>query len=96
MEIKLLQFKENKSKGDELYTVRECEIEDWMLTIIKNEKHPFYSVYAKKYVRDENRRMIWYMETSANQATSYHQAKTVAMKLYDIVLWYKPPIPWKE
>lgn len=96
MQITILNFKENKSKSDDLYKVRDCEIEDWMLTIIKNEKHPFYSVYAKRYVRNENKRMVWYMEVSGNQAETFHQAKSIAMKLYGIVLWYNPPKPWKE
>lgn len=89
-----LWFVQVKDK-DPKYQNWECEIDNWIIRILKNKNHPFYSVYAKRYV-EENWALRWYMEISSTKATTLWEAKQIAEKMYDIVLWYKVPWPWKE
>lgn len=90
----MLLFKEVKDK-DPNYRNWECKIDEWMMRILKNTNHPFYSIYIKKYVREEWR-VVWYIELSSNKAETLLWAKQIAEKMYDIVLWYKVPEPWRE
>jgi len=89
-----LWFIEVKDK-DAKYKNWECEIEWGIVRILKHKDHPFYSVYARRYVQ-ENDIAQWYMEISSQKATNLWEAKEIAEKMYDIVLWYKVPWPWKE
>lgn len=90
----MLLFKEVKDKDPD-YRNWECEIEEWMIRILKNKNHPFYSTYIKKYVREEWR-VVWYIELSSNKAETLVWAKQIAEKMHDIVLWYRVPDPWRE
>lgn len=89
----MLAFYEVEDK-DINYQNWECEIDGGILRILKHKANPFYSVYARRYVK-ENGVTQWYMEISSQKATSLTDAKNVAEKMYDIVLWYKVPW-WKE
>lgn len=90
----MLLFKEIKD-NDPNYRNWECNLDDGIVRILKNQNHPFYSVYIKHYSM-ENKRIVWYIEISSNKATTLAWAKKVAEKMYDIVLWYKAPEPWRE
>ena len=90
----MLLFKETKDK-DPNYKNWECKIDDWMIRILKNQYHSFYSVYARRYVKEDDI-IQWYMEISSQKATTLAWAKQIADKMYDIVLWYKVPEPWRE
>lgn len=95
---KQLSFKKSIDKN---YTKRDAEIEDnWpKITILKNGYHPFYSVYAKNYPKEVDWQAKWYIEISSSRGLDLEQAKTIAGKLYDIVIWYKTPEPnneWKK
>ena len=80
------------------YHMWEAEIDwwyGWYARILKNTNTNTYSVYVKRYAT-EWMKSRWYMEISSQKATSLAQATNIAEKMYDIVLWYKVPWPWKE
>lgn len=86
----MLKFEINKDKTDANFEVSECITGDTRLTIIKGKKSWFVSVFARRDVFDENRSKEWYIEIWDHSPTSYIDAKRLAEKLLDIVLWYKP------
>ena len=86
----MLKFKINKDKTDANFEVSELENGDVRLTIIKWKKSGLVSVFARRDVNDENGYRQWYIEIWDHSATSYVDAKHLAEKLQDIVLWYKP------
>ena len=86
----MLKFEVNKDKTDANFEVSECITGDVRLTIIKGKKSGFVSVFARRDVFDENRNKEWYIEIWDHSPTSYTDAKRLAEKLLDIVLWYKP------
>lgn len=86
----MLKFEINKDKTDANFEVSECITGDVRLTIIKWKKSGFVSVFARRDVFDENRNKEWYIEIWDHSPTSYIDAKHLAEKLLDIVLWYKP------
>lgn len=86
----MLKFKIIKDKTDANFEVSECITGDVRLTIIKSIKSWFVSVYARRDVYDANHSKLWYIEIWDHSPESYTDAKRLAEKLLDIVLWYKP------
>ena len=86
------------SQKDWEFQIWELEYQWVNLRIIKNKFSEMYSVYARKYVDDLDKcwYIAWFCEVSSNHARNLMQAKSVAGKLVDIVLWYNPPKPWRE
>ena len=87
-----MEFKLNKeaSKGD--YKVFECTLDNTRLTIIQATT---VSVFARRTVH-EWINYLWYIEISNHTAKNFTEAKRLAKKMYEIVLWYKPIQLWKE
>lgn len=86
----MLKFEINKDKTDANFEVSECITGDVRLTIIKWKKSGFVSVFARRDVFDDKRNKEWYIEIWDHSPESYTDAKRLAEKLLDIVLWYKP------
>lgn len=86
-----LDFEVDNSMKAQWYSMWQTSLNAWWyIRILKAKQHDFYSVYAKLY------KDMGYMEISSSKAKTLPQAKQIASKLYDIVLWYNPPEPWKE
>lgn len=92
----MLTFKLNKEKSDSNFKISECEIKDCRFTIIKWKEAGLVSVFVRKDVCDKLWQRIGYIEIWDHRATDWTDAKRLAEKLYDIVLWYKPVELWKE
>ena len=92
---KWISFYERDDVSDKWYKIWQADIELWHIQILKNKRHEFYSVYIKKAIKEDNKE-TGYIELSSHKATNLWQAKQIAEKMYDIVLWYKVPWPWKE
>ena len=89
----MFKFELNKEKSDKNFQIYECEIEDARLTIIK---WTTCSVFVKREVYDESHTYLWYMELGNHTPATFTDAKRLAEKMYDIVLWYKPLSLWNE
>lgn len=93
----MLKFKINKEKSDERFEFMECEIENWMITIIKalENPYPMCSVFVKVEMLN-NWSKAWYVEICNHLATNYDEAKEVAEKIYKTIYNIKLEKPWKE
>lgn len=88
----MFKFELNKEKSDKTFQIYECEVEDTRLTIIK---WGTMSVFVKRQIYDGTN-YLWYIEISDHTPTKFTDAKRLAEKMYEIVLWYKPLQLWKE
>lgn len=94
----MLKFEINKEKSDSHFKTLECEINnDIRFTIIQwKDGNKQVSVFARRYVYDELRNYLGYIEIWEHRCKTLPEAKRLAEKMYDIVLWYKPVELWKE
>ena len=89
-----LRFKLNKDKSDERFEFFEYPIENWMLTIIHSVEGKMYSVFAKKFIKDN-----WnkgYIELADHTSDNLKEAREKAKELYEVVLQYNPQLKWSE
>lgn len=86
-----MEFKLNKEASRE-YKVFECKLDKTRLTIMQSTTT---SVFARREVYEWNS-YLWYIEISNHTAKNFTEAKRLAKKMYEIVLWYKPIQLWKE
>ena len=92
----MLKFKVNKEKSNDSYEFMDAEMGDATVTILKSKKSISYSVFATRHVYTDTNKNLWYIEIWNHTPKTYTEAKQVAEKMYDIILWYKPPLPWSE
>ena len=92
----MLKFKVNKEKSNDTFEFIESIKWDSTITIIKSINTDTYGVFARRYVYDNTHLNLWYIEIANHLPKTYTEAKQVAEKMYDIILWYKPPLPWSE
>ena len=93
----MLKFVENKEKSDSHFKILECEIDDVRFTIIQwkgGEKQ--VSAFVRRFIYDESKNYLGYIEIWEHRCNSLPEAKRLAEKMYDIVLWYKPCDKWKD
>ena len=89
----MLKFKLNKERSRGWYETYECELENARITIMVWDA---ISVFVKRSVYDVPSDYQWYIEIGDHRCKTFSQAKHLAEKMYDIVLWYKPIELWKE
>lgn len=94
----MLKFKINKEKSDERFEFMECEIENWMITIIKPLESPFpmCSVFVKRKWFNENWSEMWYVEIANHEATNYEEAMEIAEKIYETIYDFNLQLKWNE
>ena len=94
----MLKFKINKDKSDERFEFMECEIENWMITIIKPLESPFpmCSVFVKRNAINENGTTTWYVEIGNHEATNYEEAMEIAEKIYNTIYDFNLQLKWNE
>ena len=86
-----MEFKLNKESSREDLKVFECKLDKTRLTIIQSTT---VSVFARREVHEWNS-YLWYIEISNHTAKNFTEAKRLAKKMYEIVLWYNVIQLWK-
>ena len=86
-----MEFKLNKEASKGEYKVFECILDNTRLTIIQSTT---VSVFARRAVYEWNN-YLWYIEISNHIAKNFTEAKRLAKKMYEIVLWYNVIQLWK-